>query len=63
MTDQDRIEDLEHQIYLAYAEGDYQQASQLEKALKKVRGHSMQMREHQSEPYSLEGHVFVDDDE
>lgn len=37
MTDQDRIEDLEHQIYIAYAEGDYQQASQLEKALKNTR--------------------------
>lgn len=62
MTNEDRIEDLEHQIYIAYAEGDYQQATELEKSLKKLRGHSMQYREHQNEPYSLEGHVFVDDD-
>ncbi|WP_086980674.1 hypothetical protein [Vibrio aphrogenes] len=62
MTVNDRIEDLEQQIYIAYAEGDYQQATQLEKKLKSIRGQSMQHQEHLSEPYSLEGHVFIDDD-
>lgn len=62
MTYQSRIDDLEHQIYLAYAEGDYQQASELEKQLKRIRGASSQFKDQQSDPYSLEGHVFVDDD-
>ncbi|MFV0574491.1 MAG: hypothetical protein ACK5NC_03560 [Vibrio sp.] len=62
MTYQSKIDDLEHQIYLAYAEGDYQQASQLEKQLKRIRGTSSQVKDQQSEPYSLEGHVYVDDD-
>ncbi len=59
----DKIEDLEQQIYLAYSDGDYQRVSVLEKKLRKIRGPSTP-RDHSSyEPYSLEGHVFIDDDE
>lgn len=62
MDKRSQIDDLEQQIYLAYADGNYQQASQLERQLKKIRGQSFDMLERQSEPYSLEGHVYVDDD-
>lgn len=57
-----QIEDIEQQIYLAYSEGDYQLASNLERELKKYRQSSVDMRDKRSEPYSLEGHVFIDDE-
>ncbi|MGF1758591.1 hypothetical protein L4D76_11720 [Photobacterium sagamiensis] len=59
MTLRARIEDIEQRMYMAYQEGDYEQAEELETQLRKVRGqHNLH---DEKEPYSLEGRSFSDD--
>ena len=59
MDNRDRIEDLEQRIYLAYQEGDYQQAKQLEGEVQKLRGKSTLFDA--KDPYSIEGRTFWDE--
>ncbi|MBC7002367.1 hypothetical protein BIZ37_07335 [Photobacterium sp. BZF1] len=59
MDNRDRIEDLEQRIYLAYQEGDYQQAKQLEGEVQKLRGKNALFDA--KEPYSIEGRTFWDE--
>lgn len=59
MTLKDRIEDIEQRMYMAYQEGDYEQAEELEEQLRKVRGqHNLH---DEKEPYSIEGRILSDD--
>ncbi|MEC6813763.1 hypothetical protein [Photobacterium toruni] len=60
MNNQDRIEDMEQKISIAYQEGHFEQAKALEKTLKRIRGHHNLYDE--NEPYSLEGRIFTDDE-
>ncbi|KPA51882.1 hypothetical protein [Photobacterium lucens] len=59
MNNQDRIEDIEQKISIAYQEGHFEQARALEKQLKKLRGHHNLYD--QNDPYSLEGRFYYDD--
>lgn len=59
MNNQDRIEDIEQKISIAYQEGHFDQARALEKQLKKMRGHHNLYDE--NDPYSLEGRFYYDD--
>lgn len=61
MSNHDRIEDIEQRIYLAYQEGNYQEAKSLEIKLSRLRGRS-NLYDDQG-PYSLEGRTFWDDDQ
>ncbi|MGF1687098.1 hypothetical protein L4C36_10425 [Photobacterium japonica] len=61
MSSHDRIEDIEQRIYLAYQEGDYQEAKSLEIKLNRLRGKFNTLDER--EPYSLEGRMFWDDEQ
>ncbi|GAL02556.1 hypothetical protein ACFFLZ_04910 [Photobacterium aphoticum] len=61
MSNHDRIEDIEQRIYLAYQEGNYQEAKSLEIKLSRLRGRS-NLYDDQG-PYSLEGRTYLDDDQ
>ena len=61
MSNHDRIEDIEQRIYLAYQEGNYQEAKSLEIKLSRLRGRS-NLYDDQG-PYSLEGRTYWDDDQ
>ena len=61
MSSHDRIEDIEQRIYLAYQEGNYQEAKSLEIKLNRLRGKFTTLDER--EPYSLEGRIFWDDEQ
>lgn len=56
----DRIEDLEQRIYLAYQEGNYQEAKVLEAKVKKLKGDN-HLYNDDNEPYSIEGKTFLDE--
>lgn len=60
MNNQDRIEDMEQKISIAYLEGHFEQAKALEKNLKRIRGHHNLYDE--NDPYSLEGRIFDDEE-
>ncbi|WP_299012794.1 hypothetical protein [uncultured Photobacterium sp.] len=62
MSSHDRIEDIEQRIYMAYQEGNYQEAKALEVKIKKLRGQSNINQYDEREPYSIEGRVFTDED-
>ncbi|MEJ2766173.1 hypothetical protein VV869_19665 [Photobacterium sp. MCCC 1A19761] len=59
MSSHDRIEDLEQRIYMAYQEGDYQEAKALEAKVKKLKGDTHLYDD--NEPYSIEDKVFLDE--
>lgn len=59
MSSHDRIEDLEQRIYMAYQEGNYQEAQALEAKVKKLKGDAHLYDD--NEPYSIEGKVFIDE--
>ncbi|HIF9341207.1 TPA: hypothetical protein ACX6RU_001270 [Photobacterium damselae] len=59
MNHNDRIEDLELRISLAYQEGYFQQAKELEAQLSRIRGQRNQYD--RNEPYSLEGRSYWDE--
>lgn len=59
MSSHDRIEDIEQQIYLAYQEGNYQEAKSLEAKVIKLRGDKHLYDD--SEPYSIEGKIVTDE--
>lgn len=59
MSSHDRIEDIEQRIYMAYQEGNYQEAKELETQVKQLRGKDNLYDE--NEPYSIEGKVFPDE--
>ncbi|MCG7587362.1 hypothetical protein [Photobacterium sp. OFAV2-7] len=59
MSSHDRIEDIEQLIYMAYQEGNYQEAKALEAKIKKLKGNSQLYDD--NEPYSIEGKVFIDE--
>lgn len=62
MSSRDRIEDIEQRIFMAYQEGNYQEAKALEAKIKKLRGKSTINQYDERDPYSMEGKVFDDDD-
>ncbi|MDP2516840.1 hypothetical protein Q8W17_23090 [Photobacterium damselae subsp. piscicida] len=59
MNHNNRIEDLELRISLAYQEGHFQQAKELEAQLSRIRGQRNQYD--RNEPYSLEGRSYWDE--
>ncbi|MCW8328640.1 hypothetical protein MD588_07445 [Photobacterium sp. SDRW27] len=59
MSSYDRIEDIEQQIYLAYQEGNYQEAKELEAKVQKLKKESHLYDD--NEPYSIEGKIFTDE--
>ncbi|MGF1732486.1 hypothetical protein [Photobacterium kasasachensis] len=59
MSSHDRIEDIEQLIYMAYQEGNYQEAKTLEAKVKRLKGNSHLYDD--NEPYSIEGKVFIDE--
>lgn len=59
MSSHDRIEDIEQLIYMAYQEGNYQEAKALETQMKQLRGKDNLYDE--NEPYSIEEKIFIDE--
>ena len=60
MSTRDRIEDIEQRIAMAYEEGSYLEAKNLERQITKIRGKSNLYDS--NEPYSVEGRVFLDNE-
>nr|WP_086937426.1 hypothetical protein [Thaumasiovibrio occultus] len=63
MSNAERIADLEQQIYLAFAEGDFAMAESLEAKVEKLRQSQAPTYDsnHNEGPYSLEGRIPLDD--
>ncbi|PSV49582.1 hypothetical protein [Photobacterium indicum] len=59
MSSHNTIEDIEQLIYMAYQEGNYQEAKSLETQMKQLRGKDNLYDE--NEPYSIEGKIFIDE--
>ena len=61
MNIQDRIDSIEHDIYVACSEGNYEQVAKLEQKLEYLRGRMAHPFD--DDPYALEGRTYLDNDD